>query len=267
MKVLVVLSFVAVACGSPQLLGYPGMYGSYPWSYFNSNLGAYPNYPNYLRYGYPQARPIIEDVTIKAADIETTPVRDILRPFGAYPIPQRYMGASPLIYNTPSISSLAASPMTYNTPSMAPIQSRYHAQDEFGFRVEATNLPVAPEVPEVPALQPVQYTPEVAAARADFQAAYSKAKAAAVDVALDAQESQPKPESRKKRSIAALPAFTSPLGFPSPLQYSYPSIMSRPFTYSSIPSLTNFAGITPYSGIPAFSLTPLPPQQCQGTPR
>ncbi|KAK3863391.1 hypothetical protein Pcinc_030841 [Petrolisthes cinctipes] len=104
--------------------------------------------------------------------------------------------------------SLAASPMTYNTPSMAPIQSRYHAQDEFGqysfsfaggpssrsetrdlfgnvrgsfnyvdangevqnqyyvsdaegFRVEATNLPVAPEVPEVPALQPVQYTPEV----------------------------------------------------------------------------------------------------------
>ncbi|KAK3863394.1 hypothetical protein Pcinc_030844 [Petrolisthes cinctipes] len=56
-----------------------------------------------------------------------------------------------------------------------------------------------------------------------------------------------------KRSIAALPAFTSPLGFPSPLQYSYPSIMSRPFTYSSIPSLTNFAGITPYSGIPAFS--------------
>ncbi|KAK3863392.1 hypothetical protein Pcinc_030842 [Petrolisthes cinctipes] len=35
-------SFVAVACGSPQLLGYPGMYGSYPWSYFNSNLGSLP---------------------------------------------------------------------------------------------------------------------------------------------------------------------------------------------------------------------------------
>ncbi|KAK4306870.1 hypothetical protein Pmani_021338 [Petrolisthes manimaculis] len=301
MKVLVVLSLAAVACGSTQLLRYPNVYGGISGVYVGSNLGGYISnsiYSNYLRYGYPQARPIIEDVTIKAGDIESTPVGDLVRPFGAYPIPQRYLGVSPLTYNTPSISSLAASP--YNIASMAPIQSRYHAQDEFGqysfsfaggpssrsetrdlfgnvrgsfnyidadgevqtqyyvsdaegFRVEATNLPVAPEVPEVPALQPVQYTPEVAAARADFLAVYSKAKAAAVDVALDTQESQAKPESRKKRSIAALPAFTSPLGFPSPLQYSYPSIMSRPFTYSSIPSFTNFAGITPYSGIPAFS--------------
>ena len=54
-----------------------------------------------------------------------------------------------------------------------------------GFRVQATNLPVAPAAPEVAPLEapifnlvgpaPVEDTPEVAAAKAEFQAAFDEA--------------------------------------------------------------------------------------------
>merc|ERR1711971_740111 len=65
----------------------------------------------------------------------------------------------------------------------------YTADDINGFRVAATNVPVAPALvqaglpvaPEAPAVVPVVETPEVAAARAEHLAAHEKAKA---DVAV-----------------------------------------------------------------------------------
>lgn len=53
-----------------------------------------------------------------------------------------------------------------------------YVADKLGFRVQATNLPVAPAVPATPALvapTPVQDTPEVAAAKAEFQKAFDAA--------------------------------------------------------------------------------------------
>merc|ERR1712223_879123 len=56
----------------------------------------------------------------------------------------------------------------------------YTADDINGFRVAATNVPVAPEAPAAAPLVaplPVEETPEVAAARAEHLAAHEKAKA------------------------------------------------------------------------------------------
>jgi len=83
----------------------------------------------------------------------------------------------------------------------------YIADPINGFRVAGTNLPVGPAVPAAAPLAapvfdltgpaPVADTPEVAAAKAEFQAAFDAAAAAAVvEVA---------PEARKKRSTVALP--------------------------------------------------------------
>merc|ERR1712218_128411 len=80
------------------------------------------------------------------------------------------------------------------------VQTTNYIADALGFRVQATNLPVAPEAPEVaeptapvfdlvgPA--PVEDTPEVVAAKAAFKAAFDEAA------------------SREKRSA---PAATTPL--------------------------------------------------------
>ncbi|XP_071441685.1 vitelline membrane-like protein [Hetaerina americana] len=57
------------------------------------------------------------------------------------------------------------------------VQSVNYVADPLrGFRVSATNLPVAPAAPEVPVLESVQETAEVAAARAEHLAAYEEAK-------------------------------------------------------------------------------------------
>ncbi|XP_046383578.1 uncharacterized protein LOC124154104 [Ischnura elegans] len=57
------------------------------------------------------------------------------------------------------------------------VQSVNYVADPLrGFRVSATNLPVAPPAPEVPVLESVQETAEVAAARAEHLAAYEEAK-------------------------------------------------------------------------------------------
>merc|ERR1712107_812696 len=61
----------------------------------------------------------------------------------------------------------------------------YISDDVNGFRVAATNVPVAPSAPAAaPLVAPVE-TPEVAAARAEHLAAHEKAKAAAT--AADAE--------------------------------------------------------------------------------
>merc|ERR1719342_559468 len=63
-------------------------------------------------------------------------------------------------------------------------QTQHYVADAFGFRVSGSNLPVGPSSPALAALEPVQDTPEVAAAKIEFQAAYDAA-AAAADAAPD----------------------------------------------------------------------------------
>ncbi len=56
-----------------------------------------------------------------------------------------------------------------------------YVADAGGFRViSGTNLPIAPAQPDAPALEgpaPVEDTPEVAAAKAEFEAAFAAAQA------------------------------------------------------------------------------------------
>merc|ERR1711894_460655 len=65
------------------------------------------------------------------------------------------------------------------------VQTTNYIADGLGFRVQATNLPVAPAAPEAAPLEqptfnlvgpsPVEDTPEVKAAKAEFQAAFDEA--------------------------------------------------------------------------------------------
>ncbi|XP_043215916.1 uncharacterized protein LOC122378665 [Amphibalanus amphitrite] len=96
----------------------------------------------------------------------------------------------------------------------------YTADDVNGFRVTATNLPVAPKdelkAPEFnlespvfdgQAPEPVQDTPEVAAAKAEFAKLYADA-AAAAEAAPDTDAAEPAEESaRRRRSAVLLPAL------------------------------------------------------------
>merc|ERR1711970_1140837 len=79
------------------------------------------------------------------------------------------------------------------------IQTVNYISDAAGFRVVGTNLPTGPVVPATAPLvgpAPVVETPEVAAARAEFEAAFEAAAAAAAEVVAE----------RKKRQ-AILPAL------------------------------------------------------------
>ena len=93
--------------------------------------------------------------------------------------------------------------------------------DAAGFRVKATNLPVAPAVPETPALvgpepvvytgvapEPVQDTPEVAAAKAEHLAALEEAK------------------SRSTRSVPVAATYATGL----PLAYNNLALNGYPWT-------------------------------------
>ena len=111
------------------------------------------------------------------------------------------------------------------------VQTTNYIADGLGFRVQATNLPVAPVAPAAPEVAPleqpifnlvgpapVEDTPEVAAAKAEFQAAFDAAA------------------NREKRST---PAATAPLAAPAPL------LATAPLTYAA----PHFAGY-PYAGLP-----------------
>merc|ERR1719342_402295 len=63
-------------------------------------------------------------------------------------------------------------------------QTQHYVADALGFRVSGSNLPVGPSSPALAAPEPVQDTPEVAAAKIESQAAYDAA-AAAADAAPD----------------------------------------------------------------------------------
>jgi len=100
------------------------------------------------------------------------------------------------------------------------LQTTNYIADGLGFRVQATNLPVAPAAPEVAALEapvfnleapvfdlvgpaPVEDTPEVAAAKAEFQAKFDEVA------------------SRSKRSTPAATAPLAPLAVAPFAPYTY----------------------------------------------
>merc|ERR1711909_113123 len=103
------------------------------------------------------------------------------------------------------------------------LQTQSYVADALGFRVAATNLPVAPKAEDAPVLvgpEPVMETAEVAAATAAHKKAFDEAAAAAAAA----------PDSRKKRSVGsvAIHSAASPLrfayGFNSVHPYNFPAV-------------------------------------------
>merc|ERR1712038_712369 len=136
------------------------------------------------------------------------------------------------------------------------VQTTNYIADALGFRVQATNLPVAPEAPEVAELKapvfdleapvfngvqapapvfdlvgpaPVEDTPEVVAAKAAFKAAFDEAA------------------SREKRST---PAATTPLvAAPAPVvaPAAYPYAYAHPYAHAAYPYAAAAPLAAPYA--------------------
>merc|ERR1712047_211050 len=127
------------------------------------------------------------------------------------------------------------------------VQTTNYIADGLGFRVQATNLPVAPAAPEAAPLEqptfnlvgpaPVDDTPEVKAAKAEFQAAFDEAA------------------SRAKRSTPAstlpLAAAPAPILAPAPLGYAAPHFAG------AYPYAAPF-GVAPYAAAPVVAAPALP---------
>ncbi|XP_069999321.1 cuticle protein 19.8 [Penaeus vannamei] len=234
MNALIVLSVAALAaCGNAQYFGYPGLFYNYPGLY----SGAYPAAVTL------KAAP--ETVTLKTVApapltysvAAVAPVAPIQSQFHAQDEIGQYSfgyagGPSSRAESRDAFGIVRGS---YNyVDSEGKVQTQHYVADALGFRVSGTNLPVAPDAPEAaplaalpgPAPEPVDDTPEVAAAKAAHQQAYDEAAAAAAAA----------PDSRKKRSIVA--PLTPFSGVYSPLRFSYG------FTAPAFPSVYS-AGAVP----------------------
>merc|ERR1712106_937691 len=111
------------------------------------------------------------------------------------------------------------------------IQTTSYVADALGFRVAATNLPVAPKAEDAPVLaspEPVMETSEVAAARAAHQKAFDVAAAAAAAA----------PDSRKKRSVGSVAIHSAV----SPLNFAYGFNSVHPYNFPAVGSAVRFAG-------------------------
>merc|ERR1712123_405324 len=158
------------------------------------------------------------------------------------------------------------------------LQTVQYIADGLGFRVQGTNLPVAPSAPTVtPLVAPVfdlplpvavEDTAEVKAAKAEFAVAYTAAAEAAAAVPAEAVEEVV--EERKKREAeeekAVLPAALPipyalggaglfaglPADIVANIDTAVPTVAS---TYAGLPAvapyagLTGFAGVAPYHGL------------------
>jgi hypothetical protein len=141
----------------------------------------------------------------------------------------------------------------------------YIADPVNGFRVAGTNLPVGPAVPAAAPLEApvfnlplpvaVEDTPEVAAAKAEFKAAFDAA-AAAADAAPE--EAAAEPASRRRRAAEEVAAVAAPL-LAAGLPYPYAAGI-----YAAAPGaiVANIAHATPitapapalaYAGLPAVA--------------
>ena len=135
------------------------------------------------------------------------------------PLAQGAGGPSSRVENRDSYGVVRGS---YNyVDSEGRLQTQLYVADAIGLRVSGTNLPVDSDAPEAASLallgplpEPVQDTPEVAAAKAAHQAAYDEAAAAAA-AAPDYSE-------RKKHSVLATHALGA-ISFPILLWVLCPS--------------------------------------------
>ena len=239
-QTLFCLAAVATSCSGAPYLGYPGAYG-----FLSHNLlGHTPYTHNPVPYS---VNPISYNVAPVAPVQSQYHAQDEL---GQYSF--GYSGGPSSRAETRDAYGIVRGSYNY-VDSEGKVQTNHYVADGLGFRVSGTNLPVAPEAPEAPALvapEPVMDTPEVAAAKASFKMAYDEAAAAA----------EAAPDSRKKRSVVAPAAYpyTSPLrfgySFSTPLTYPYSAAFPGFTSYGQIPAATTYGGIpaaTTYGGIPA----------------
>ncbi|XP_071537151.1 uncharacterized protein [Panulirus ornatus] len=257
MNALTVLSFLAVAaCGSARLLGYPGVYGSSYPGVLTAPLG----YTGLLPHHAPPATLTTVAPALTLNAVAPAHVAYNAAPFAPVaPVQSQYHAQDELgqysfgYAGGPSARSETRDAYgivrgSYNyVDADGKVQTQHYVADALGFRVSGTNLPVAPDAPEVPAVpalpgpvpEPVQDTPEVAAAKAAFKSAYDEAAAAAAAA----------PDSRKKRSVVAIHTPTSyspfsfPYGFPTPLNYAHHTVVGSHLPYSA--ALPTYAAAAP----------------------
>ncbi|XP_037778365.1 cuticle protein 19.8-like [Penaeus monodon] len=268
MNALTVISVAAlVASGSASLLAYNGVYGGH-----HGLLGAYPyaGYSALHPYSYAGVLPAAAPLNLKTPVIKTVapasvsyniapaPVSYNAAPFAPVaPVQSQYhaqdeLGQYSFGYaggpssRAESRDAFGVVRGSYNyVDSEGKLQTQHYVADALGFRVSGTNLPVAPDAPVTaplaalpgPLPEPVQDTPEVAAAKAAHQQAYDEAAAAAAAA----------PDTRKKRSVLAAPGFGvySPLrfsyGFSTPLHYAHSPTYASPLHYTAAhPALTTY---------------------------
>ncbi|KAK7084351.1 hypothetical protein SK128_016382 [Halocaridina rubra] len=190
MNALTVLSVAAVAaCSNAFILGYSGYYpGVVPHAYTGV---------------LPAAAPVLKTVAHTPVAVAPNPVVYNVAPVAPVaPVQSQYHAQDEFGQYTfgyaggPSSRSETRDAFgtvrgSYNyVDSEGKIQTQHYIADALGFRVSGTNLPVAPDAPAVaplvapvayagPLPEPVQDTPEVAAAKAAFKTAYDEAAAAA----------------------------------------------------------------------------------------
>ena len=153
-------------------------------------------------------------------------------------------------------------------------QTVNYIADALGFRVQATNLPVAPAVSpvgpvpvDVPLPVVPEDTPEVKAARADFQAAFDAAVAQAeAEAAAEIAEEIVVPlVARKKRSaiapgygIPAAPAVVVPVPAPLPVAPP-PVVVPAPVQVEAVADeIAVAAAATPVLGRTILPVAPAP---------
>ncbi|XP_068221059.1 uncharacterized protein [Palaemon carinicauda] len=255
-RTLFALAAVA-ACGSCSL-GYPSIYGGYPGVYSGHDHHGYRGVHPIATYGSAVHSPL----AYNHVGYNTIPYAPIQSQYHAQDELGQYSfgysgGPSDRSETRDAFGNVRGS---YNyIDAEGKVQTQHYVADALGFRVSGTNLPVGPEAPvfSAPLPEPVQDTPEVAAAKAAHQAAHDEAitgvhaaplalsgplpepvqdtpevtaaKAAhqaAYDEAAAAAEASPE---RKKRSVFGVPALGaySPrgfsYGFSAPLSYGYSS--------------------------------------------
>ncbi|XP_046404523.1 cuticle protein 7-like [Ischnura elegans] len=111
---------------------------------------------------------------------------------------------------------------SYVNPEGKVVTTSYTADAVHGFRVASNDLPVAPAVPETPALvapEPVQDTPEVVAARAEHLAAHAEVKS----------------RSRRQAILPITPyAFSHATPYAYPYAYPYHAPLVRKGTLTTV---------------------------------
>ncbi|KAG8235573.1 hypothetical protein J437_LFUL013123 [Ladona fulva] len=199
MKLLVCLA-VAVACTSAQLHVFPFPYVPFPYT-------AYSTYS-------------VAPVTTATTQYHA---QDSLGQFTF-----GHAGDGQARVEAKTLDGAVRGAYSYVDPTGKLINVHYLA-DGNGFRVVgANNLPVAPDVPEVPTAdlpvgpEPVQDTPEVIAARADFEKKYAEAAEAAA--AAPEEPAEAAAASRRRRRDTT----TLPLLHPAPLVHTVHTVSALP---------------------------------------